>query len=139
MEPSYSSGLAGGLLIGAAGVLLYLGLGRVAGVSGILGGILGGTGRDWRLPFAAGLLAAGALFRLLGLEIYAPVPRSLGVLAAAGLLVGFGTRLAGGCTSGHGVCGVGRFSRRSLAATAVFIAAGAATVFLIGAYAGRGL
>ncbi len=133
-------GLAGGLLIGAGAGFLLLSHGRVAGISGILGGILSGAGgRAWRLQFVAGLLLGGLVFRLFGGTVFAPVPRSAGALIAAGLLVGFGTRLGAGCTSGHGVCGLGRGSARSLAATLVFMAAGAATVFVIGRFFGGAL
>ncbi len=133
-------GLAGGLLIGAGAGLLLLSHGRVAGISGILGGLLGGAGgRAWRFQFIAGLLLGGLAFRLFGGTVFAPVPRSAGALIAAGLLVGFGTRLGAGCTSGHGVCGLGRGSARSLAATLVFMAAGAAAVFVIGRFFGGAL
>jgi hypothetical protein len=128
---SYAAGVFGGILIGIAAALLYFTLGRIAGVSGILGGLVGWTGWRWRLPFVAGLLVAGALFQLAGTTVFAPLPRSAAAIAAAGLLVGFGTRMAGGCTSGHGVCGVSRLSRRALAATATFTAAGAIMVFLV--------
>jgi uncharacterized membrane protein YedE/YeeE len=123
----------GGLLIGAAAAFLLLAIGRVAGISGILGGALAraSAGRGWKILFLAGLplgaLAVGAARG--GLEIQ--VSASTGSLVAAGLLVGFGTRLGSGCTSGHGVCGVGRGSPRSLLATVVFIATGAATVFAV--------
>lgn len=139
MITSYAGGLFGGILIGSAAALLYVALGRIAGISGILGGLVGWTGWRWRLPFAAGLLSAGALFHFAGSGVSTPLPRSAGALAAAGLLVGFGTRLAGGCTSGHGVCGVSRLSRRSLAATAVFMAAGAAAVFVVRVFFGGAL
>jgi len=122
----------GGLLIGCAAVLLLLVNGRIAGISGILGGALSPRSEDrsWRMAFLLGLpigaLAVAALRG--GLEIQ--VSTSLPTLIAAGLLVGFGTRLGGGCTSGHGVCGIGRGSQRSVVATAVFMASGAITVFV---------
>ena len=123
----------GGLLIGLAASLLRLSNGRIAGISGICGGLLSrSTGdRGWRLCFLAGLplgaLAVGAFRGGLPVQIVAsPV-----ALVAAGLLVGFGTRLGNGCTSGHGVCGLARGSRRSLAATLTFMASGAITVFLV--------
>jgi uncharacterized membrane protein YedE/YeeE len=127
------SALAGGLLIGAASVWLLVANGRIAGVSGILHGLFAQPPGDrvWRAAFIAGLIAAGVAWHLLGL---APDPRqdfSLGWAAAAGLLVGFGTRVGGGCTSGHGVCGLGRFSLRSLVAVAVFMASGMATTFVM--------
>jgi uncharacterized membrane protein YedE/YeeE len=127
------SALAGGALIGLAAALYVLGLGRVAGVSGILGNLLRPTAGEApaQLAFVAGLIAAPLLMGAAG----APLPRltieaSLPVLIAGGLLVGFGARLGGGCTSGHGVCGIARLSTRSLVATALFMAAGAAVVFV---------
>ena len=110
----------GGLLIGLSASLLVLFNGRIAGISGVLGRALAPPDgeRGWRLLFLAGLLAGGA------------APRSIGPLIFAGLLVGVGTRLGGGCTSGHGVCGIARLSPRSIAATLVFMTAGAATVFV---------
>ncbi|MCJ2014750.1 YeeE/YedE family protein [Methylobacterium sp. J-076] len=126
--------LAGGALIGAAAALLLLANGRIAGISGILGTLLGPAARDraWRVAFLVGLLAGPALFRgLTGhwpeVRIGAPWP----MLVAAGLLVGFGTRLGAGCTSGHGVCGLARLSPRSFAAVATFMAAAIVTVFLV--------
>ncbi len=124
---------AGGLLIGLAAALL-LGLnGRVAGVSGILGGLLSGQGRPWRAAFVAGLLAGGLL---LALGLPAALPRAedlpgLPVLLMAGLLVGYGAALARGCTSGHGICGLARLSPRSLAATGTFMATALATVAVV--------
>jgi uncharacterized membrane protein YedE/YeeE len=127
------SGLAGGALIGlSASLLLGLG-GRIAGISGIAAGGLFETGseRGWRLAFIAGLLLAGLGVWWLAPAAIGPSPRSLPALAAAGLLVGFGTRLGNGCTSGHGVCGISRASGRSLLATAVFIGSGMLTVALL--------
>lgn len=121
----------GGLLIGAAAVLLMAGAGRVAGISGILGGLLPPQ-RDgaWRLAFLLGLCAAPWLYTLgtalPAIVVEAGTPR----LIVAGLLVGIGTRYASGCTSGHGVCGLSRGSPRSLAATALFMAAGFAMVYI---------
>jgi uncharacterized membrane protein YedE/YeeE len=128
------SALAGGALIGLAAALLLLGSGRVAGISGIVGGLLRrpATGDTaWRLAFVAGLLAAP-----LGWALVArwPVPRidaNLPTLVVAGLLVGLGTRYGAGCTSGHGVCGLARLSPRSLVATLAFMAAGFGTVFVM--------
>ncbi|WP_027795720.1 YeeE/YedE family protein [Paraburkholderia acidipaludis] len=124
--------LAGGLLIGAAAALFVLGNGRVAGISGIVGGIFGTSRgeRAWRLAFLAGLLAAPWLWR-----IAAPLPApviaaSPATLVCAGLFVGIGTRYASGCTSGHGVCGIARGSLRSFVATGAFMAAGFATVYV---------
>jgi uncharacterized membrane protein YedE/YeeE len=131
------SAAIGGILIGLSAALLWVAMGRVAGISGILGGLIGGMGtirsRDiaWRLAFLAGLVAAPLLYRLGGGELPEPsIATAPGLLIAAGLLVGFGTRLGSGCTSGHGVCGLARLSRRSLAATALFIGSAAVTVFV---------
>jgi uncharacterized membrane protein YedE/YeeE len=127
------SAAIGGLMIGAAVALLWVLNGRQAGISGIAGGLLaperGETG--WRLWFLAGLIGGGALLVRLHPAWFAfAQPESLLGLAGAGLLVGFGTRLGGGCTSGHGLCGVSRLSLRSLVATGVFMAAGMAAVFV---------
>lgn len=127
------SALAGGLLIGTSAALFVVIYGRITGISGIVGGLLQSTRGDtaWRISFVAGLLAAPLLYSAVtgampSVEIEAP----LGLLIVAGLLVGFGTRLGSGCTSGHGVCGIARRSPRSLVATAVFMASGIATVFV---------
>jgi uncharacterized membrane protein YedE/YeeE len=125
--------LAGGLLIGGAAALLLLVGGRIAGVSGILGGALARAAPDrlWRVFFLLGLplgaLAVGAARG--GLEIQ--ISASPMALVAAGLLVGFGTQLGGGCTSGHGVCGLANGSRRSLVATILFMLTGALTVYAV--------
>ena len=124
--------LAGGALIGCAATLLALANGRVAGISGILGGLLGPWPADgaWRVAFLAGLIAAPlAWIALAGMPTIA-IEARYPVLVAAGLLVGIGTRYASGCTSGHGVCGLSRLSPRSLAATLAFMAAGFATVYV---------
>jgi uncharacterized membrane protein YedE/YeeE len=125
--------LAGGVLIGAAALVLWFGNGRTAGVSGIVGGIVRPRHGDvgWRLAFVAGLVLAGFVGSAVAQESIAPSPRPLAWLAFAGLLVGVGTRLCAGCTSGHGVCGVARGSRRSFAATATFVATGMLTVTLL--------
>jgi uncharacterized protein len=126
------SALAGGVMIGLAATLLWQRGGRVAGVSGILRGALLARGqRRQLLPFLAGLVAAGMAFAIGRPAPAATTSQPVLVLVLAGLLVGFGTRLSGGCTSGHGVCGISRFSLRSVVATATFLAAGAATVFLV--------
>lgn len=128
------SGLVGGALIGLAASLLLLGSGRIAGVSGIAAGALfsrEADGRGWRLAFLAGMLAAGAAFVALAPQAIGPSPRPTLWLGIAGLLVGIGTRLGSGCTSGHGVCGISRLSARSLVATALFLGAGMLTVLLI--------
>ena len=117
------SALVGGALIGLAAVLLMLLNGRIAGVSGILGEALTGDDRGWRLAFLLGLAAAPLLLGAVGRPVPTPwMPSSWAIVIAAGLLVGFGTRLGGGCTSGHGVCGIARLSPRSITATLVFMA-----------------
>ena len=128
-------GLAGGVLIGLAGALMLLGAGRIAGVSGIAARATGLSEGDMAPTSAWGFLAGlplGALIVALTTgwrpAIFAPWP----LLVVAGLLVGVGTRMGSGCTSGHGVCGISRLSQRSLVATAMFIAAGVATVFVMG-------
>ncbi len=123
--------LAGGLLIGLAAALLILLNGRIAGISGILGGLLRPRPGEvaWRAAFLAGLLAAPLAHALLAPVAAPHIDASWSTLCVAGLLVGLGTRYASGCTSGHGVCGLARLSPRSLAATAVFMGAGFATVF----------
>jgi uncharacterized protein len=125
--------LVGGLLIGAAATALLVVNGRIAGISGILGGLARREPGEaaWRWSFVAGLVAGGLLLRLVHPAVFGPSPASLPVLGIAGLLVGAGTRMSGGCTSGHGVCGTARGSLRSVVATVVFIAAGAAVVLLI--------
>ena len=118
--------LVGGLLIGIASVWLLAANGRIAGISGILHGLFAQPPGDraWRTAFIAGLIAAGFAWHLFVAPAEVRGNFGLGWAAAAGLLVGFGTRLGGGCTSGHGVCGLGRFSMRSLVAVAVFMAVG---------------
>lgn len=122
--------LAGGMLIGLSALLLYAGIGRIAGISGITFGMFWGVGteRRWRLMFIAGLVAGGWLAVLWGVPL--PTARLPGtatgtaMLFVAGALVGVGTRLGNGCTSGHGVCGLARLSRRSLVAVFTFMAVG---------------
>lgn len=124
---------AGGMLIGLSAAAVLLFLGKVAGISGIAGGLLGAAPGDrlWRTAFVGGLLAGGALLRAIDpVTVHFGLERSLGTIAAAGLLVGYGTRLGSGCTSGHGVCGVARGSRRSVVATMTFMGVGMATVLL---------
>jgi hypothetical protein len=128
----YSAAIGGGL-IGLAAVLLMLLNGRIAGISGIFGGCIAfGTGdKSWRLAFVAGLILAPLLAGWIGFPIPSPqLPSSWIMILAAGLLVGFGTRLGGGCTSGHGVCGIARFSVRSLTATAIFMVTAIVVVVL---------
>lgn len=126
-------GLIGGLLIGLAGAVMLLGLGRIAGVSGIAARA-SGLGGDMPLGTAWAFLAGlplGALLIAATTDWHPALFASAPMLIIAGLLVGFGTRLGGGCTSGHGVCGISRLSQRSLVATATFIPAGVVTVFLL--------
>jgi uncharacterized protein len=125
------SSLAGGLIIGLASGLLLLVNGKIAGISGIVGGVLQPRRGEaaWRFTFLAGLIGGGLVMYAFSPARFAvEVDRSLLAVAAAGLLVGFGTRLGNGCTSGHGVCGNSRLSKRSLAATMTFMATGAVTV-----------
>lgn len=120
------SAAIGGALIGLAAVLLMMLNGRIAGVAGVFAGLIDplSTDRGWRATFVIGLIAAPLSAALLGYTIPIPhMPPSLITIAAAGLLVGFGTRLGNGCTSGHGICGIARLSPRSITATAVFMAA----------------
>jgi uncharacterized membrane protein YedE/YeeE len=127
------SALAGGVLIGLGASLLLIGYGRIAGISGIAANLLMGKPGDraWRAAFLLGLLLAGAIVAKLAPGASGPSPRSLASVAAAGLLVGVGTRLGSGCTSGHGVCGLSRLSPRSLVATLAFILSGTITVTLL--------
>ena len=133
------AGLVGGLLIGAAATLFVLLNGRVLGVSGIVGGLFGGTAGDLpgRVALIAGIVLGPLLYGAAGGVVPAIiVSDSLLLLAIAGLLVGFGTRLGSGCTSGHGVCGLARLSVRSLTATDVFFATAGVTVFVVRHVAG---
>ena len=126
--------LAGGALIGIAAAARLVLTGKTAGVSGIVDGVLRGERGEWgwKAAFALGLISGGIVLRFAMAEaLPTSAPRSLPLVAAGGLLVGFGARLGGGCTSGHGVCGIGRLSRRSIVGTLVFMAAGVATVFLL--------
>jgi uncharacterized membrane protein YedE/YeeE len=128
------SGLVGGLLIGLAVSMLLLLNGRLAGISGIVGGLLSPArpGTAWRWTFLAGLVLGSSGFVLLsGGPVPVELKSSLPVLVVAGLLVGFGTRLGSGCTSGHGLCGLSRLSKRSVAATAVFFGVAMLTVLLV--------
>ncbi|MBY0557100.1 MAG: YeeE/YedE family protein [Burkholderiaceae bacterium] len=124
--------LAGGLLIGAAASVLLLFNGRIAGISGILGGLLSWPrdDRHWRLAFLAGLIGAPLLASLFGLATRPDIQASWGTVLLAGFIVGLGTRYAGGCTSGHGVCGMSRGAVRSVVATLTFMAAGFLTVYV---------
>ena len=126
--------LAGGALIGLAASLLLLMNGRIAGIGGIAAGLLRPEKREfgWRAAFIGGLIAGPILYgaatgEMMSISVLSPTP----LLIAGGLLVGFGSRLGSGCTSGHGVCGIGRFSRRSIMATGTFMVAAFITVFLV--------
>jgi uncharacterized membrane protein YedE/YeeE len=128
------SGLVGGILIGSAAAGLLFFNGRIAGISNIFGALIPPSGEDapWRLAFVAGLLAGGVVL-LFAYPVALSVrpPASLPVLAVAGLLVGFGASVSNGCTSGHGVCGLGRRSVRSLSAVVTFMTTGVVTVYVV--------
>lgn len=128
--------LLGGAMIGLSAALMMLLHGKIAGISGIIGTLMTGEAgpkdRSWRALFFGGLVAGGLLMWVLNPAAFAfELDRSLGALAVAGLLVGFGTRLGNGCTSGHGVCGIARLSKRSLVATATFMLTGVIAVFVV--------
>lgn len=127
-------GALGGLLIGLSAALLLLGAGRIAGISGVVAGVLAGprqAGWSDGAAFLAGLVAAPAAYAVFAGPPAIGAPTAVPALVAAGLLVGFGTRLGSGCTSGHGVCGMSRLSPRSIAATLTFMAAAAAVVLAV--------
>lgn len=130
------SALAGGAIIGLAAALLLFAEGRIAGISGIVGGLLQRSGaakgdRAWRVAFASGLIAAPFIYRVFAELPESRIDASWALLILAGLLVGFGSRLGSGCTSGHGVCGLSRLSPRSLVATLSFMGMGFLTVFVM--------
>ena len=128
------SALAGGVLIGAAAALLWVMSGRIAGVSGIVGGLMQPARGDvgWRVAFLVGMVVAPLVYAVVaGGVVPATIAPSPPLLVAGGLLVGFGTRLGSGCTSGHGVCGMARLSPRSIIATLTFMAAAFLTVFVV--------
>ncbi|EHK0038597.1 YeeE/YedE family protein [Vibrio parahaemolyticus] len=125
--------LFGGILLGISATILLLVNGKIAGISGIMNGIMSPKKGDysWRLLFAVGMIAGGLISVLmLGVAVPSTANLSLGMVIAAGLLVGIGTRLGNGCTSGHGICGMGRLSKRSIVATCVFMAVAGLTVFV---------
>ena len=127
------SAAIGGALIGLSAVLLMLSTGQIAGISGIFSGLLNVRGEDrgWRIAFLAGLILAPVIAGLIGYGMSPPkLPSNWVVIVVAGLLVGFGTRLGGGCTSGHGICGIARLSPRSIAATVVFVVTAVITVVI---------
>ncbi len=127
------SALAGGVLIGVSASMLLLLHGRIAGISGIVAGLFRGDAqeRPWRAWFVAGLLVGGLLLSVAHPASFGPTPAPVWLAAVAGLLVGFGTRLGNGCTSGHGVCGLSRVARRSLAATLTFMTTGAISTYFV--------
>ena len=125
--------LFGGILLGISATILLLVNGKIAGISGIMNGIMSPKKGDysWRLLFAVGMIAGGLISVLmLGVAVPSTANLSLGMVIAAGLLVGIGTRLGNGCTSGHGICCMGRLSKRSIVATCVFMAVAGLTVFV---------
>lgn len=134
------SAAIGGALIGLSAVLLALFTGRIAGISGIFAGLINPqtSDRAWRAAFIAGLIAAPVVATLVGYAVPAPqMPASYITIVIGGLLVGFGTRLGSGCTSGHGICGIARLSPRSIVATGVFMAAAIVVVALTHHASGR--
>ena len=133
MSQEYWAALAGGILIGLAAALMWRLYGRIMGCSGILAGVFGthADERRWRLAFVAGVLVSPWLYAAVFGMPQVVITDNRWLLAVGGLLVGYGTRLGSGCTSGHGVCGLGRLSQRSLAAVAVFMLFGFATVFVL--------
>jgi len=129
---TWALALAGGVLIGLAATLLWWSVGRQAGISGIVAG-LGEPDRGWRVAFLVGLVVGGLGWMAVDPSVFGAAPgRNLPMIAASGLLVGVGTRLGSGCTSGHGICGISRGSIRSLVATATFLAVGIATATTVG-------
>ena len=130
------SGLVGGALIGLAAIVLMLGIGRIAGVCGIALNAMTASdaaGRSWRLAFILGLPLGALLVTAIGLKDWGGVsfPATMPMTVIAGFIVGFGSIVGSGCTSGHGICGLARFSMRSVVATVTFMATGVATVFII--------
>ncbi len=134
------SAAIGGLLIGLAVTLLLIFNGRIAGISGILAGVLKPIKDDtaWKIAFVLGIIVAPLLFTFFAYSPEVKITTSIPVLIVAGLFVGFGTRLGGGCTSGHGICGMARFSRRSIVAVFIFMAVAFITVALSNLYGLRG-
>lgn len=134
VEANLIGGLLGGALIGAASVLMLLFIGRIAGISGIFGGaFIFTTMKDvpWRIAFIVGLVLGAVLYRLLWGPLVIELQAKGAILVVAGILVGVGTRVGSGCTSGHGVCGVARRSKRSFTATSTFLVVAMVTVFVV--------
>lgn len=134
MEANLVSAIIGGALIGIGAAALMLATGKIAGISGIVSGLLAPKPGDfgWRVALVVGMVAVGTLIAIFWPELHGfGVDRSLVAIAAAGLLVGFGARLGSGCTSGHGVCGLARLGPRSLVATLTFMTSGALAVFVV--------
>lgn len=134
MPSSWLHALLGGALIGIASAALLLTHGRIAGISGVTGSVLQPVTRDhgWRYAFLGGLVVSGILASIVAPSAIGGSVRSLPIVILAGVLVGFGTRLGSGCTSGHGICGLSRFSARSIVAVITFIATGVITTLLAG-------
>ncbi len=123
----------GGALIAFGLALMLVATGRIAGLSGVLAGVLKRGDRAWRVWFLAGMLAVGAIFELVTPSTFDRAPRvPMWLVAIAGMLVGIGTRLSNGCTSGHGLCGMSRLSKRSIVATATFFGTGVVTATIVG-------
>lgn len=133
MMTSIILAVVGGALIGLAASLLLYTIGRIAGISGIVGGLLhGGTDRDWRFLFLAGLLFGGLMLNIISPDMFAlSSDRTTLTTVVAGFIVGIGVRMGSGCTSGHGVCGISRFSTRSIVATLSFMTTGIVTATII--------
>lgn len=134
LQPEWLWGLAGGGLIGLAGAMFLLVNGRVMGISGIFGGLIDGSGRKTTAEsaaFVAGLVLVPAAYALVRQGFATQVSTELWVLLTGGFLVGLGTRLANGCTSGHGVCGISRLSRRGIAATVVYVGVGVLVISVL--------
>ncbi len=124
--------LIGGIMIGLSGLILLITNGKTAGISGILANLFTNSDdRTWSLAFIFGLIIGGLIWNIHGNTVPAMPMENLTYIIIGGLLVGFGTRLGGGCTSGHGICGLARLSPRSIAATCIFMAAAAVTVYII--------
>ncbi|WP_299840252.1 YeeE/YedE thiosulfate transporter family protein [uncultured Paracoccus sp.] len=133
MDPDWIAGLIGGLMIGLAAAMFLLLNGRIMGASGLLGGLIDGSGRanaPERAVFIAALIGVPALLSRAGIGGPALPVAGLGVMVLAGLLVGFGTRMANGCTSGHGVCGISRLSLRGIVATLIYLVTGGLAVLI---------